>query len=113
MIDEYLEQRIENFPNEYLKPKLNFMKHYPRLITEIGPLIHVWILRFENKHSYFKVYEKFLEFHVGQTLSEKHQLLLTYKQTASFFQETVDCKNNIPLVTSSYSQAIQSALKIS
>ena len=115
LIDEYLEQRKTNFPDEKLKPKHHYMKHYPRLISEFGPLIRVWTLRFESKHSYFKQCVKNSQnfINVCQTLSEKHQLLLTYKQAVSFFQETVECKNCIPLITSTYSQAIQSALKIS
>ena len=55
---------------------------------------------------------------VRQTLSKKkfinkNKLLLTYKEAVSFFQERVECKSSIPLVTNTYRQAIQSALKIS
>ena len=114
LTDEYLEQRKANFPNERLKPKHHYLKHYPRLISEFGPLIRVWTLRFESKHSYFKQCIKNSQnfINVCQTLSEKHQLLQTYKQAVSFFQETVECKKSIPLISSTYSQAIQSALKI-
>lgn len=54
LIDNYLEDRQSNFPNEKMKPKHNYLKHYPRLILQFGPLIHLWILRFESKHGFFK-----------------------------------------------------------
>ena len=42
------------FPETTLKPKHHFMRHYPAQILKFGPLIRVWMMRFESKHSYFK-----------------------------------------------------------
>lgn len=33
-----------------LKPKYHIMLHYPRIMSFIGPLIHVWSMRMEGKH---------------------------------------------------------------
>jgi hypothetical protein len=54
LIQEYLESRKCLFPETTLKPKHHFMRHYPALILKFGPLIRVWTMRFESKHSYFK-----------------------------------------------------------
>ena len=54
LIQEYLETRKALFPDINLRPKHHFMRHYPGLILKFGPLIRVWTMRFESKHSYFK-----------------------------------------------------------
>ena len=71
---EYIESRQSLFPLEPLKPKHNFLKHYPRLIMEFGPLIQLWSLRFESKHSYFKrCFRSAQNFkNVLRTCTEKH-----------------------------------------
>lgn len=113
LIDEYLEQRKSNFPNDSLKPKHHYLHHYPRLILEFGPLIRVWTMRFESKHSYFKQCIRSAQNfkNICQTMSEKHQLLQAYKQTSSFFQNAVEVKKSIPLMLETYNVAIQSAMK--
>lgn len=40
----------ELYPSNNLIPKHHFMVHYPRCIRKIGPLIHIWTMRFEAKH---------------------------------------------------------------
>lgn len=54
LIDEYLLCRIQTFPDNSLKPKHLYISHYPELIIQFGPLIRLWTLRFESKHTYFK-----------------------------------------------------------
>lgn len=39
------------FPERRFIPKHHFMIHYPRCIRKIGPLIHVWCMRFKAKHN--------------------------------------------------------------
>ena len=94
LIDEYLEERKQNFPDDRMKPKHHYFKHYPRLILEFGPLIRVWTLRFESKHSYLKQCIKHSQnfINICKTLAEKHQLLQAYKQAVSFFQGVVYVK---------------------
>ncbi|CAI5671395.1 unnamed protein product [Oreochromis niloticus] len=41
------------FPGRKLIPKHHLMIHYPRCIKKIGPLIHIWCMRFEAKHIFF------------------------------------------------------------
>lgn len=56
LIQEYLESRKALFPECHLRPKHHFLRHYPALILKFGPLIRLWTMRFESKHSYFKRY---------------------------------------------------------
>lgn len=42
------------FPERNLLPKHHLMIHYPSCIRRIGPLIHMWCMRFEGKHNFFK-----------------------------------------------------------
>jgi len=35
-------------------PKMHFIVHYPRLLLTYGPLRHLWTMRFEAVHQYFK-----------------------------------------------------------
>ena len=44
----------EQFPNQTFKPKAHFVLHYPEQILKFGPLVHLWTMRFEGKHSFFK-----------------------------------------------------------
>jgi hypothetical protein len=43
-----------SFSRTKLIPKHHFLEHYPALIEEYGPLVGVWTMRFEAKHSIFK-----------------------------------------------------------
>lgn len=61
----------ELYPSKSLLPK-HFMVHYPRCIRQIGPLIHIWSMRFEAKHTFFKdCVKKFKNLTVS--LANKHQ----------------------------------------
>jgi len=35
-------------------PKMHFIVHYPRMLLTFGPLRHLWTMRFEAVHQYFK-----------------------------------------------------------
>lgn len=52
LIEEYLPSRQDCFPNHPLKPKHHYICHYPELILCFGPLIRLWTLRFESKHTH-------------------------------------------------------------
>ncbi|XP_050988379.1 uncharacterized protein LOC127179124 [Labeo rohita] len=41
------------FPDRNLLPKHHLMMHYPRCIRNIGPIVHMWSMRFESKHNFF------------------------------------------------------------
>lgn len=54
LIEEH-HQLFENlYPQNDLIPKHHFMIHYPESIRQIGPLVHVWSMRYEAKHNFFK-----------------------------------------------------------
>lgn len=77
LIEEYLEMRSKTFPGESLEPKHHYLGHYPELILHFGPLIQLWTLRYESKHSYFKQCARKLHNfkNLCSTLAERHQLL--------------------------------------
>lgn len=80
LIEEYVSLRVKNFLNVPLRPKHHFLFHYPSLIRKFGPLRHVWSLRFEAKHRYFKnIIRHSPNFkNVLKSLAEKHQFLQAF-----------------------------------
>lgn len=44
----------EVFPHEKIRPKHHYLEHYPQLIRQFGPLVALWTMSFESKHSFFK-----------------------------------------------------------
>lgn len=58
----YLESKIVEHRHRYqdlfsgvrLLPKHHYLEHYPQMIRCFGPLVAVWTMRFEAKHSFFK-----------------------------------------------------------
>lgn len=76
-INEYLSLRVKCFPHIKLRPKHHYISHYPSLILLFGPLKHLWTLRFESKHRYFKNIVKHSQNfkNVTKLLSCKHQYL--------------------------------------
>ena len=83
-IRQFLELRKECFPNDNLKPKHEFIYHYPKLMELFGPLKHLWTLRFESKHGDFKKQVKHIQNfkNLTQRLAYKHQL----KQASNVFK---------------------------
>lgn len=43
----------EVFPGHSLNPKHYLMVHYHTCLREVGPLVHVWCMRYEARHDYF------------------------------------------------------------
>lgn len=76
-IDYFIQLRQQCFPSKRLRPKYEFMLHFPELIPQFGPLKHLWTLRCESKHRYFKnIMKSSQNFkNVSQMLAEKHELL--------------------------------------
>lgn len=114
LLFEYMNLRIKIFPSSSLKPKHHYMLHYPYLINQFGPLRHLWTLRFESKHGYFKkVLRHCPNFkNVLFSLANKHQLL----QTLEVFQgesyaSSVICKEVNVCLLSDYPESITSILK--
>lgn len=53
------------------------MIHYPSSIRKIGPLLHMWSMRFEAKHKLFKDYLKNFK-NITKSLVKKHQMAIAY-----------------------------------
>lgn len=89
--EEYVHLRHTIFPNHSLKPKHHYLLHYGDLTLHFGPLIRLWTLRFESKHSYFKECARKLHsfVHLCKTLAERHQLLQAYLSSGSLFLPAV------------------------
>ena len=60
------------FPERNLIPKHHLMIHYSSCIRKVGPFIHMWCMRFEAKHNFFKNFKN-----ITKTLVRKHQNQLT------------------------------------
>ena len=74
---EYVALSIKWFPKVKLRPKHEFILHYQALIIYFGPLKHLWTLRFESKHGFFKKIVRHIQHfkNITQTLAEKHELM--------------------------------------
>ena len=113
VVEEYLEERKVTFNECKLRPKHHYMAHYAEIILKFGPLMRMWTMRFESKHSYFK---KCLQHcqnfkNVTKTLSERHQLLQAYMANGSLMSSSVNYAKAIPLHPSLYSTGIASSLQ--
>lgn len=63
----------------HLTPKHHMMIHYPRCIKLMGPLVHLWSMRYEAKHAFFKSTLKLHNFkHITKSLTERHQYMTLY-----------------------------------
>lgn len=109
IISDYIHLRTTCFTDP-VKPKHDFIMHYPKLLYEFGPLNHVWTLRFESKHSYFKsIVESLRNFKkIHMTLAEKHELLQASLERQ--YQIIVESKDAIPYIASQYETEISSLI---
>ena len=66
-------------------PKMHFIVHYPRLLLTFGPLRHLWTMRFEAVHQYFKqLVKKTKSFvNVTATLCSRFQRRKCYELSAN------------------------------
>ncbi|XP_035994789.1 uncharacterized protein LOC118563679 [Fundulus heteroclitus] len=76
------------FPTINLLPKHHFMIHYPRTIRNIGPVLHMWCMRYEAKHNFFKKQLKSFK-NVTKTLAKKHQSCMTMYQESFSKQKLI------------------------
>lgn len=83
LIEDYVTGRAALFPNSTMKPKHHYLLHYPFLIMQFGPLVRMWTMRCESKHSYFRKCaincQNFKN--LTLTLSQRHQLFQAYQST--------------------------------
>ena len=112
LIENYLYLRYKLFPDKSLKPKHHYLHHYPQLIIELGPLIRIWTLRFESKHSYFRRCARMLQNfkNICSTLAERHQLYQAYLSAGNLFPPVLQARNPTPFFASSYCEAIRESV---
>ena len=67
--------------------KFHFLLHYPTQIRKLGPLHHLWCMRFEGKHQYFKKLANQLgNFrNIAYSLAKRHQMRLCWEFTSGDF----------------------------
>ena len=79
IIESYLDLRIsavEVFGMSNPRPKHHFLSHYPDCYKNYGPLISMWAMRMESKHTYFKgIIRASKNFkNVSKTCASRHEL---------------------------------------
>ena len=79
IIESYLDLRISAISSlgmPHARPKHHFLGHYPRCYKKYGPLISLWAMRMESKHTYFKgVIKASKNFkNVSKTCASRHEL---------------------------------------
>jgi hypothetical protein len=111
-IEEYLELRVQCF-SDRLRPKHHYLVHYAQLSLAFGPLIRLWTLRFESKHSYFKRCIRYSQnfLNVTLTMSVKHQLLQAYQSSGSLFPAEVVVNNSVVFHAEMYHVLIQKSVE--
>ncbi|XP_049333152.1 uncharacterized protein LOC125804583 isoform X1 [Astyanax mexicanus] len=104
----------EVFPSCILKPKHHFLEHYPHLIRQFGPLVALWTMRFEAKHSFFKRIVRNIRCfkNVLHSLSERHQYQIAHHLHAcSFTRPLLEVTNVSTVHIDVLNREISSALK--
>ena len=110
-IQEYIYDRITLFRDKPLRPKHHFLLHYPKLVLDFGQLIHLWPMRFESKHSYFKRCARQLKNfkHLAKTLAHRHQQLQAYYAAGSLIYLLVT-GSAMPVCSNLYNETIRNIL---
>ena len=113
IINDYLISRAGLFPSQKLLPKHHFLSHYPKLILEFGPLLRVWTLRFESKHTFFKRFTRVLgNFkNVTLSLSVKHELFQSLLRQGSDLRKIQNVEGERLFHPTWYCNDIQTALR--
>jgi L-rhamnose mutarotase len=111
-IEEYIERHMECFPGKHLIPKHHFITHYPALTVCCGPLIRLWTLRFESKHSYFKETVRTCQnfVNITKTCADKHQLLKALYSAGSLFGPVVQVTRSMPFNIDMYNSQVRFAI---
>lgn len=111
LIGEYIAIR-KKFPQP-LRPKHHFLIHYPELILKFGPLIKVWTLRFESKHTFFKRRIRSIKnfLNVTKSLSVSHELFQSYIRNIGDYKCGVEVGDGSDFNVNYYNIEIQNIIK--
>ena len=91
MISDLLEMYYTEFEEANVTPKAHFLTHYGLQILLLGPLIHLFTLRFESKHNYFKELANRTKNwqNICKSLATRHQYLqCLYHTSENFLQRS-------------------------
>ena len=84
-VQTFLSSYAAYFGSDSVTPKFHYLVHYSRMIEMFGPLRHLWCMRFEGKHQYFKSIIQSLGnyINVGATMANRHQLRQSWELLSS------------------------------
>ncbi|CAC5384767.1 unnamed protein product [Mytilus coruscus] len=93
VINEFHECYRTCVPDVTVKPKFHYTLHYPSMIKQFGPLLHLQTLRFEAKHNYFKElgYRSKNRKNMRKALAERHHYYMSSDNTGGKFLSSGDC----------------------
>ncbi len=89
-IYDHRQRYLELFPHIKLLPKHHYIEHYPQMIHCFGPLISLWTMRFEAKHSFFKqvaCHSNCFK-NIPRSLAIKRQFMLAYHTHSSILKRS-------------------------
>ena len=113
-ISEHRELLQQTFPTYKLRPKHHFIEHYPQMIKIFGPLVDVWTMRFEGKHSFFKkvVHETRNFKNLQKTLAVRHQKMMAFHlDSSSFFKPHLEIDKVRSVMITSFPENVQNSLR--
>lgn len=96
LIQQYLDERKQLFPDKSFLRKHHYIQHYSYYIRHFGPLMGYATLRFESKHQFFKNHIRATRNFINVTLSLTihHQMyqaaIQTSKQNPSIIPNKID-----------------------
>ncbi len=91
IIEEYLTNLKDVFPEVNLKPKHHYLLHYPRIMSMVGPLWKTSSMRYESKHRIGKMTSRvaLCRINVCHTIAVKNQLQLNYHLLSKNFESNI------------------------
>ncbi|KAF7654703.1 hypothetical protein LDENG_00066030 [Lucifuga dentata] len=103
-ISDHRQVLREVFPGFQLRPKHHYVEHYPELTKCFGPLVHLWTMRFEGKHCFFKrvIHDTHNFKNILKTLATRHQEMMAYHLSVpSFFRPHIQTASvtSVPVCT--------------
>lgn len=105
--------RVELFPHVNLRPKHHYLSHYAWQFAMFGPMLKVWTLRFESKHTFFKRVARVIRNfkNILLSLTMKHELLQCYLRSGADFRALVEVFGASDLCLQTYAASIQNVIR--
>lgn len=98
LVCRYLTLYTEVFGEDRVIPKHHYMVHYSYHMSLFGPLRHMWCMRFEGKHKYFKnisTASKSFK-NITKTLAKRHQMRQSWEMSSSsILERSPEVKNSV------------------